>query len=397
MKTDSPLFYTTVSCPICGAQNKFENIRKGAYSISGTDTDFMPLGIKWKSEKMRNVNPLLFFIATCSKCYYSVELNESFKRWKDDTHFCNYKLKPLREVYQEHLKNENGLIKMLGHTLDPDNYPNETAICKLLLSIFQEKLNSHPSHLTLGRYYLRIGWIFRAMKLEEVGEESKHMHILLKLDDHFDMIENHFSQLDMSLKNLSVFFSHYMNKLRSGNRGLETDDRTDIYFKVLNDIIDSADSAKSKMDELKNMSKDIRNFDITDIENKNSDFKGYSGFKEFLLRIRNVMPEAPANEKEALTQAKEYYRLCLEAGRELKEGPQSFQAFYLIGELARRVGELDEAKRYLNTTINNGRKYTMDKNNPPSAISNVNSILQKAYTQIRLVINLTREKEAVAN
>jgi len=160
---ETAFFNTTVECPICKKENRFETIRVGAYVESGRDTDFCPKDIKWRFAEFDNYNPLVFFVATCANCLYSREFNDTFKNWQNDTTFKTYRLKRIKERHLEELAKDGSIIKRLGEMIDLEKHPDETALAKLLLAVFDEQLNDRPANLDMGRLYIRIGWVFRSL------------------------------------------------------------------------------------------------------------------------------------------------------------------------------------------------------------------------------------------
>ena len=164
MATESPFFLSKVECPICKTINEFETVKVGSYVEEGRDTDFCPQKIKWRFPKYQSYNPLVFFVATCSNCYYSHEFNKSFKEWKSDTNFRTYRLRATKDVHLDQLAVSDSVVKQLGEAIDLSRFPNESAILKLHLAIFDEQAFDHHSKLDIGRYYLRIGWLFRGME-----------------------------------------------------------------------------------------------------------------------------------------------------------------------------------------------------------------------------------------
>jgi uncharacterized protein (DUF2225 family) len=161
---ESPLFLTRVECPVCGMVNEYETIRVGAYTEGERETDFCPSYIRWRNPKYQKYHPLLFFAATCSQCLYTREFNAKFKEWSKDNHFRAYRLKVIKEKHLNDLNTEGAMVKMIGAVLDQERYPDETAVLKLLLAIHDELMYDHPSDLDLGRFYLRIAWMFRHMQ-----------------------------------------------------------------------------------------------------------------------------------------------------------------------------------------------------------------------------------------
>ena len=125
---ETAFFNTTVECPICKKENRFDTIRVGAYVESGRDTDFCPKDIKWRFPEYATHNPLAYFVATCSNCLYSREFNDSFKKWQNDTTFKTYKLKRVKERHLEELAKDGSIIKQLGALIDLEKQPDASAI-----------------------------------------------------------------------------------------------------------------------------------------------------------------------------------------------------------------------------------------------------------------------------
>ncbi|MCP4633567.1 MAG: DUF2225 domain-containing protein [candidate division Zixibacteria bacterium] len=388
MNSAKPLFFSKVTCPICGSENKYENISKGAFKSDSIDTDFMPLNIKWDSKNMEGINPLLYFVASCPKCYYSTEMNHKLKEWKKDIHFKNYKQKHLCEEHNRWLHEPGSPIQKIVGVLDAEKYPYETAILKLILSIFDESLNLHPSTLTLGRYYLRIGWIFRDMSIPNSSSRQNSRNLLLaEINEDYENINDILVSLNNSTKNIAEFFRKNYKMIFPDMENGSPDDTTTNYFNLLNDLLSSTDIAKDKLGQLGEMNGILSTMETETKTLSGNKYQDYPDFGTFLLSLKDILPETPVNENEALNSARTYYQKCAETGRELKSGYQSLQAFYLIGELARRVGLYDESRKYLNFVINEGRKYSNDRNNNTTEIEKVNSIVERAYNQNRLVMD----------
>jgi len=167
MSKDNAFLLQKIECPVCKSINEFEIIKVGSYTEGGRDSDFCPTDIEWRSPRYQGYNPLVFFTGTCSNCYYSREVSQKYREWKSDVNFKTYRLKPLRERHLEQFSHPDSVIKQLGLALDLSTWPNESAILKLLLAVYDEQLSDLPNQLDLGRYYLRIGWVYRGMGASE--------------------------------------------------------------------------------------------------------------------------------------------------------------------------------------------------------------------------------------
>ncbi len=191
MTTESPFFLTKIECPICKTINEFETIRLGAYTERERDTDFCPTDRVWRNPRYQAHNPLLYFTAACSNCFYTREFSNSLKDWKQDSYFRTFRLRLIKERHLELLAQADSVIKSVGLALDPSRYPNETAVLKLILAIIDESLNERISELDLGRFYLRIGWLFREMESSENPNLQIIKGSLIDIDNKFDKLRAH--------------------------------------------------------------------------------------------------------------------------------------------------------------------------------------------------------------
>ena len=101
MPSETPFLTFKVECPVCKTINEFEQVKVGAFTETGRDTDFCPQDIQWRSPRYQAHNPLLYFTATCSNCFYTRELTNTYREWKTDNSFRTFKLKNIksRKVY----------------------------------------------------------------------------------------------------------------------------------------------------------------------------------------------------------------------------------------------------------------------------------------------------------
>ena len=128
----APWFITKIECPVCGFENSFEIIKQGSYTESGKDTDFAPLGRIWKDQAYQKYNPILFFTGTCKNCCYTREINSSFKEWQKDNGFRSYRLPNQKKKHLTEIAHDDSVFKTLSKQIDYKNYPDESAIIKLL-------------------------------------------------------------------------------------------------------------------------------------------------------------------------------------------------------------------------------------------------------------------------
>jgi len=383
MSNESPFFLSKVECPICKTINEFETVRAGAYFENGRDTDFCPMEIKWRHTRYQGYNPLTFFTATCSNCHYSREFTSTFKDWKNDTNFRTYRLKTAKEQHLDQLARADSVIKSLGEAVDVSRHPNESAIVKLHLTIFDELVYDHPSNLDLGRFYLRIGWVFREMEKGENPSAQFLKGLMLEVDNRYSTFKEAIGQGRQELQTLARHISSHFESAEIAtdlkSQMLPFKERfqaqKDALETVFQQIEERADGYAGLINEYKSVTLG------GDGNGGNGAFGAYSSFTEFLLTQKKQWEGIVVNEQEALEKAIVYYKKAYTSGHDISPGNQQIQASYLIAELSRRIGDHDGAREYFNTTIKHGQEFIYANRNDRSRTALTRKILELAIEQ----------------
>jgi uncharacterized protein (DUF2225 family) len=380
MALESPLFLTKVECPICGTVNEFETIRVGAYTEGERQTDFCPSFIKWRNPKYQKYHPLLFFTATCANCCYTREFNNKFKEWGKDNNFRTYRLKIMKEKHLTCLADADSFVKLVGGMLDIEKYADETAILKLLLAAYDELLYDHPSYLDLGRFYLRIAWLFR-----QCGSDTERPPLSSMASPFLD-IENSLSDL----QNWTAGLGRNIEYFKGAVAGLAACDKNTGGEDPCGTVFDPA---ITRIEELGNQWREIVNeLELTLKTAKASDdgpapaifsnaYYDHASFDEFLVKLGQMWDGVPRNEFDAMRFAVRYYINAFENGKEIAHGNQSIQAAYLIAELSRQIGDHDNARQYFNTTIKMGQEFINEIRGDRTRTALARKILELALKQ----------------
>ncbi|MBN1211691.1 MAG: DUF2225 domain-containing protein [candidate division Zixibacteria bacterium] len=394
MASDSPFILTKVECPICKTVNEFEVIKVGSYTEEGRDSDFCPQNIRWRSPRYQAYNPLLFFTAACSNCYYTRELTNQFKDWKNDNNFRTYRLKAIKQKHLEQFSNPDSVLNQMGKMLNNNRHPNETAVLKLHLTIFDELLAEHPGDLDLGRFYLRIGWVFRSMEKFEDPNRSLLNGLVYDLENKYRAIksaaENVGSEIDAFTEELKTHFDAKQVPAEIKSDMLAYRERYEREVETLrgglNNVNGNLDTLKELFDEYKvSVLGGEQDDEVKNIGCENT-------YLAFLQNMKQKWDGVVTNEMEALEKAVYYYKLAFANGRDILPGNQQIQASYLIAELSRRIGDYDEAKQYFTSTIKTGQEFIYQNRNNQSRTVLARKILELAIEQGRA--NLKASKPA---
>jgi hypothetical protein len=385
MTSESPFFLTKVECPVCKTINEFETIKVGAYVEEDHDTDFCPKGRHWHNPRYEVYNPLLFFMATCENCFYTREFNQSFKDWKNDTAFRTYRQKGVQSRHLEQLSIDGSILKTLGQARDPQGNPFGTAVVKFLLGVYDEMLNEHPHKLDVGRFYLRIAWLYR----EHLGGVS----VVNQPAAHYSHdIEKAYTKLKQSRDALSANLGQVSDLVDNVFSNREGANQTSSQFLTIGEslrsnLADLSELEAALADKIAQMGQVVaENSRLPHGGQANQQkgtiaFAGYPSFEEFMRNLKTRWEFAPLNEHDALLYAIEFYRSALEDGHEIQPGNQQIQATYLIAELSRRVGRNVEAKQYFNNTIKAGQQFVFENRQDQARTALARKIMELALAQ----------------
>jgi uncharacterized protein (DUF2225 family) len=386
MSKDSPFLLNKVECPVCKKVNEFETVRVGAYLEKGRDTDFCPLEIEWRYPKYQAYDPLAFFAAMCPHCFYSREFTHSFRDWKKDANFKTYKLKQIKDKHLEQLAAADSIVKDLGTTVDMASYPNESAILKLHLAVFDEMLADHPSELDLGRFYLRIGWVFRSIDSDDDPGRRVIQGMLDKIDSRFMTVR---SALATVKEESGILRRHLKAHLESPDLPPALRPVAEVQRDRFATPIDGFDAAivvsTGEAEKISKMLNEYRQ-EATGGDagaSATSGFAGSPNFRTYLSDRQGRWDGIVVSEQQALQAAVHYYAAAFSNGNDIAPGYQQIQASYMIAELSRRVGDYDTARQYFNSTIKHGQEFIYKNRTNQSRTALARKILELAMEQGR--------------
>lgn len=343
---ESPIALARLTCPVCHTVNEFETVRPGSYIEEGTDTDFRPLSRRWTNARYQSVNPLLYFMATCTTCFYTREFNRAFRESTLESDLTPECLKQVRLSHLASVADPGGVVRRLGTSLWPESFPVQTAISKLILGIVNEKLLPSPSNYDLARWYLRVAWLFRELYPHGgVDLTSPSAQCRRDLERSLSEISEDLTRLRTRMREVTQFLdthSHAAQKHPEDYQGPLQSRQT------LVQLAEQADAMEKALATMRStLTSPTEQFLGDGAAGTRETFGEFASYTEFLRSLKLDCPDIPINEEEALSRARSHYKQAFEAQGGIDRGNGAMLTAYLIGELSRRLACFDDAERYL--------------------------------------------------
>jgi tetratricopeptide (TPR) repeat protein len=287
----------------------------------------------------------------------------------------------IKERHTHDLEAPGSLIKMVGAALDNERYPHETAVLKLLLAVYDELLYDHPSDLDLGRFYLRIAWMFRHLQIGQASSVS-------------DGVSRGRDDYEKAVTDLEIWLAGWKRNLEyltaAGDVCFKSEPSADAFDGSLTEQFTAVLSRAGEfhrageqlISDLRSLAADARATGTAVSENvPGNAFHEYPDFQSFLARLTTSWNGVPRDEFEARRFAARYYKNAFETGKEISHGNQTLQAAYLIAELSRQIGDHDTARQYFNTTVKMGQEYINEIRGDRTRTALARKILELALAQ----------------
>lgn len=389
---DTPFLLTKIECPVCKTLNEFESIKVGAYVEGGRDTDFCPLDITWRYSRYQAYNPLVFFAGTCRNCYYTRELTQSYKEWKNDNQYRTYRLKVVKEKHLDQIANADSWVKQVGTAIDTNRYPNESGILRILLAVYDEMLAEHYSKLDVGRFYLRVAWLFRDLERGENPNLSFVKGLLTELDKNYHTFKE---SVASSKNDLSTFVRYVHQHVEADEISTDLRARMNPFQEQFKSAVGACHDQLGNLDErltaIENIIGDYRSAILgSDGAGKSNMFHHHGTLIDFLIEMKRHWSGVVVSEREALVEAVACYKDAFAEARDIQPGNQQLQASYLIAELSRRIGDYESAKQYFNSTIKAGQDFVYKNRQDQARTALARKILELAIEQGRVTMEASR-------
>jgi len=172
----NPFYIRQVKCPVCGTAAEQRWFQAKIYSERNVDLDKHVGNYAWTEKAFEKYHPPLYYIWHCFNCHFAESYLEYENPAKDP--FSNFR--QLKDIFIDKYQDDprvEKIVDKLGENIDYNKINYYQAIKLHLLAVFiQEMIEEEEDKdaLKIGRYLLRLGWLYREMNAnEEVAKKVK--------------------------------------------------------------------------------------------------------------------------------------------------------------------------------------------------------------------------------
>lgn len=180
---NTPFVSYQVKCPICETTSTQYDFQGEVFIVAERAMDMRPTSYVWKRKKYNSFNPLLYYIWCCPSCSYAA--NRQY--FEDPTSDISLSRSNFRKRVSEFLIGVDASfdLKPLKTVIDDPVKMTFVDAIKLHLAAIAilEQVSSVRTRdcLPLGKYYLRLSWLYHEMLASKEKEEIIRNMMALKL------------------------------------------------------------------------------------------------------------------------------------------------------------------------------------------------------------------------
>ena len=188
----SPFLEVFLECPLCGRSGAHQKIKSKVFADRKRDIDLRPMEFICAVKSIEPIHPPLYYMFFCRYCCFAAGSPVFAEPFTDSS-------LPLPRIREAINQTRNSLpwtgpaIQLLTAGQDARRRDYLLAIKLTLLGILFLEIDTavkEHSMMNLGRYYLRLAWLFRETK----SEDSTAVVSQSKLDDFFARLHSHWPE-----------------------------------------------------------------------------------------------------------------------------------------------------------------------------------------------------------
>ncbi|MDX9702264.1 MAG: DUF2225 domain-containing protein [Candidatus Auribacterota bacterium] len=209
----NPFQSKQITCPVCLEISEISVLISevfGKYFPVTHEKDQYVSQWKWTDEQWQHINPYLYSIVMCPKCYYSNFIDSFTDKQKSTT---KRQMRYLKEKLNEISGFEKDLIRKIAEVFlaSQTDHSHETAVMGMILTIFYQRMIMERKDFAIsytlpGRLYLRLSWLYREQFANGQKDENNQCAVTPIVSDMLDTLRNFHSlnkQIETQIKTMN--------------------------------------------------------------------------------------------------------------------------------------------------------------------------------------------------
>lgn len=166
----SPLLVVHATCPICGLATEQFKIKTSLFNERDRDVDMRPRRYEWTAKGFQDYHPPLYYIWWCPQCFFAAD----YRLFENPFQECRVSITGFKKILSEAGKNpvRQPAFRFLSRNMQALPRSFEKGLRLYFLAVYDLELSEDAvtrESMSLGRYYLRLAWLFRDLEEAELG------------------------------------------------------------------------------------------------------------------------------------------------------------------------------------------------------------------------------------
>ncbi|HUX07018.1 MAG TPA: DUF2225 domain-containing protein [Acidobacteriota bacterium] len=333
-----------IECPVCKNRVPLRYVNPKLYVAASRESDMHVFSYRWSDDITDPVPPHYYSVWQCPRCLFADladQIENPSGSLKDDH---------LHEAYLKSDKEQRAALVELRKLVSEGELGFNGAAAQHLAALIITQMPDSDSvnHNRLGRIALRLGWLFREQggggKAVDIGEDS-----LAGMQEDVEKLQSLLGEAGSVLADL---------RLKAEER-IQGDEDGDTSYAGM------AGSMRDKLEDVRTLLSTLQGAIIHDLDSSAPGSPGVSktgpaSLTELLYTLRSRWAELPRNEEECLRVAVKAFDYSYSNETAYKSIEQGIKVVMLIIDLLCRVGEQEEALRYISEVYKSGMRNISD-------------------------------------
>jgi hypothetical protein len=325
-----------IECPVCKSSVPLRYVNPKLYVAASRESDMHVVSYRWAEDADEPLPPHYYSIWQCPRCLFA-DLADNIENPSGST-----KDEQLQQAYLGSDKEKRAVLIELRKLVQEGELTFEGAVSLHLAALLVAELPEadNTNHNRLGRIALRLGWLFR-----EQGEQVQGIELgagpLAGMQEDVERLQSLLGEFGSTLADL-----------RRKAEGQATGEQSH--------YADVTGSMRDKLDDMRTLLSTLQGELIRELDIKAGSASGRSALTTSLYTLRSRWAGLPRNEEECLRIAIKALDFSYANETAFKSIEQGMKVVMLIIDLLCRVGDQEEALRYISEVYKSGMRSIND-------------------------------------